>query len=89
MAGLEVARLSRTDVADIMFASLQRGRGGWLVTANVDFLWRCADDAAALALYSRADLILADGVPLLWAGSLRGEPFPERVAGSDLVWDLA
>lgn len=36
----------------------------------------------------RADLRLADGQPLLWAGRLLGARFPERVAGIDLMLRL-
>src|SRR5574337_1255670 len=31
------------------------------------------------------DLILADGVPVVWASQLLGHPLPERVAGIDLM----
>ncbi len=32
-----------------------------------------------------SDLILADGVPVVWASRLLGRPLPERVAGIDLM----
>ena len=35
-----------------------------------------------------ADLVAADGMPLLWAGGLQGSPLPERVAGSTLIVSL-
>lgn len=89
LAGLRIARVSGADLLDRIFRDLARSRGGWLITANVDFLQRAARSPDVRALYSRADLILADGAPLLWAASLRGHPLPERVAGSDLVWTLA
>jgi N-acetylglucosaminyldiphosphoundecaprenol N-acetyl-beta-D-mannosaminyltransferase len=37
------------------------------------------------AAYSRANLALADGMPLLWAARLIGERLPEKVSGSDFV----
>ena len=39
-------------------------------------------------LASSADLVVADGMPLVWAGALQGSPLPERVAGSSLVISL-
>src|SRR4051812_12134788 len=33
----------------------------------------------------RADILLPDGVPVLWASTLLGTPLPERVAGTDLM----
>lgn len=60
-----------------------------MVTANVDFVQRAAKSVEIRELYRRADWIVADGVPLLWAARLRGRSLPERIAGSDLVWRLA
>ena len=89
VGGLPLARLDLAQVIDHVFDALARGRGGWLVTANVDFVQRAQRDAAIRALYGGADLMVADGAPLVWAAALAGTPVPERVAGSDLVWHLA
>jgi N-acetylglucosaminyldiphosphoundecaprenol N-acetyl-beta-D-mannosaminyltransferase len=40
-------------------------------------------DAAA-----RGDLVVADGLPLVWASRLVGEPLPERINGCDLMTRL-
>jgi N-acetylglucosaminyldiphosphoundecaprenol N-acetyl-beta-D-mannosaminyltransferase len=57
----------------------------YVVTPNVDHIVRLEDDAAFRAAYAAADLVLADGHPLVWASRLVGRPVPERVPGSDLV----
>jgi N-acetylglucosaminyldiphosphoundecaprenol N-acetyl-beta-D-mannosaminyltransferase len=85
LVGLPLAPWTAEQVADHVFAALGAGRGGWLVTANVDFLLRARREPDTAALYRRADAILADGQPLVWAARLRGTPVPERVAGADLV----
>ncbi|MEV6523710.1 WecB/TagA/CpsF family glycosyltransferase [Longispora sp. NPDC051575] len=36
-----------------------------------------------------ASLVVADGMPLLWASRLARTPLPERVAGSSLIWTLS
>ena len=36
-----------------------------------------------------ADLVVADGMPLLWASRLQGTPLPERVAGRTSSWTLS
>jgi N-acetylglucosaminyldiphosphoundecaprenol N-acetyl-beta-D-mannosaminyltransferase len=86
---LPLARLDAGDVVSHVFDALAQGFGGWLVTANVDFVQRSQIDAECAALYAEADLMVADGAPLVWASHLAGVPLPERVAGSDLVWLLA
>jgi N-acetylglucosaminyldiphosphoundecaprenol N-acetyl-beta-D-mannosaminyltransferase len=87
--GMSLARLDSRGVLDHVFGQLARGRGGWLITANLDFVRRHARDAELRALYDEADLRVADGMPLLWAARLQGDPLPERVAGSSLVTPIA
>jgi len=82
---MSIACIDKAGVLDHVFASLGRGAGGWLVTANLDFLHRHARDPEARRLYAGADVCVADGMPLVWAARLQGDHLPERVAGSDLL----
>ncbi|MCC6682527.1 MAG: WecB/TagA/CpsF family glycosyltransferase [Phycisphaeraceae bacterium] len=68
---------------------LAAGRGGWIVTPNLDHLCRASRDQDFRRMLGKADLALADGMPLLWATKVQGTPLPQRVAGSTLVWTLA
>ena len=58
-------------------------------TANPEFVMLAQRDAAFRAVLQRADLVLPDGVGLLWAARRLGARLPERVAGSDLIDRLA
>ena len=89
LAGLELARVTRQQVVDHLFGALAEGLGGWVITPNVDYLRRYVADSEVRRLFAGASLIVADGVPLLWAARLQGTPLPDRVAGADLVWLLA
>ncbi len=64
-------------------------RGGMVVTPNLDHLRRCTHDVNFSALVAEADLVVADGMPLVWASRLQGTPLPERVAGSNLISSLS
>jgi N-acetylglucosaminyldiphosphoundecaprenol N-acetyl-beta-D-mannosaminyltransferase len=59
-----------------------------IVTPNTDHVVQYQRDAALRAAYRAASLVVADGMPLVWASCLLGDPLPERVAGCDLVEDL-
>ena len=72
-----------------VMGALQRGVGGWISTPNVDILRRAAYDEQVRALLGGADLVVADGAPVVWAARLSGQPLPERVAGSSLLWSLS
>ena len=63
-------------------------QGGFVFTPNIDHVVNVDSDDAFAAAYARADLSIADGMPLVWASHLLGTPLPERVAGSDLVGPL-
>lgn len=64
------------------------GRGHWTITANLDHLRRYRRDPVQKGLIDEADLVVADGMPLIWASRLAGEPLPERVSGSSMVWSI-
>lgn len=89
LMGLPFAQLDRRAVVDRVYAALRQGAGGWIATLNLDYVRRCAGDPEVHALLSAPDLVVADGMPLLWAARLQGTPLVDRVAGSDLVWLLA
>ena len=57
----------------------------YVVTPNVDHTVLLRDDELLQCAYDEADLVLADGHPIVWASRLLGQPVPERVPGSDLV----
>jgi N-acetylglucosaminyldiphosphoundecaprenol N-acetyl-beta-D-mannosaminyltransferase len=64
-------------------------RGGVVVTPNLDHLRRLAREPGLKSIYERADLVVADGMPLIWASRLQGTPLPQRVAGSSLIGTLS
>lgn len=59
-------------------------RPALVVTPNVDHVIRTQHDRQYAELVERADLVLADGQPIVWGARVLGFPLPERVAGSDL-----
>jgi N-acetylglucosaminyldiphosphoundecaprenol N-acetyl-beta-D-mannosaminyltransferase len=60
-----------------------------VVTANVDFLHIAEEDPAFQNIVNSADLVLADGMPLVWASRRLETPLPCRVTGVDMVLTCA
>lgn len=89
LRGISIHAVSERECVDHVFDELGAGRGGWIVTPNLDHLRRLTRDANFRSLCERAELRVADGMPLLWAARLQGTPLPERVAGSNLIWSLS
>ena len=59
-------------------------RPAMVVTPNVDHVVRVQKSRGYANLVRRADLVLADGQPIVWVSRLLGTSLKERVAGSDL-----
>lgn len=59
-----------------------------VVTMNAALLCTMRREYQLRAACRGGDLIVADGVPVLWVSKLAGVPLPERVAGVDLTAKL-
>lgn len=95
LGGLPVAVTDRAEAARWMVdaALARRGAGCppvYVTSANGEVVSRCARDPATRALFTSADLLHADGMPLVFASRWRcRHPLPERAATTDLFHDVA
>lgn len=87
--GIDFDPVTESDLIAHIFTSLDRGVGGRIVTPNVDIMRIVRKSDEARSLVSHSDIVVADGMPLLWAGRIARTPFPARVPGSDLIWSLS
>ncbi|RUL84920.1 WecB/TagA/CpsF family glycosyltransferase [Tautonia sociabilis] len=86
--GLPLAPLTRSEAVAAIGALIEDRRPSYFVTANLHFAMLAAGDPRLRLVAEQAALVLADGAPLVWASRWRRRPLPERVAGSDLIYDL-
>jgi N-acetylglucosaminyldiphosphoundecaprenol N-acetyl-beta-D-mannosaminyltransferase len=89
LAGLEFHRLNEAEVVGHVIEASLAGRGGWVVTPNIDICRLARRDRGLRGLVAGASLVVPDGMPLVWAARLRGDPLPERVAGGSLIYSLS
>ena len=80
--------LTMTEVMARVEASLDTGRNLRLGVVNAAKLVNMRTDAMLREDVSSSDLVLADGMSVVWASRLLGQPMPERVAGVDLMFRL-
>ena len=57
----------------------------YVVTPNVDHIVQLENDIELRSVYEKASLVLADGMPLLWAAHYLGTPIKQKISGSDLL----
>jgi N-acetylglucosaminyldiphosphoundecaprenol N-acetyl-beta-D-mannosaminyltransferase len=89
LAGVQIDNLDETSVVNHVFNEQAAGRGGRIVTPNVDYLRQIYADIDLQSLVSGADLVVADGMPLIWASRILKTPLAERVTGAQLIWSLS
>ncbi len=88
LMGLRFAAISEQQAIEHLLAQLEGGQGGWVCPVNLDVLRQWHGSSDVRGLVAGADLVVADGMPLIWASVLQGTPLPERVAGSTMTLTL-
>jgi N-acetylglucosaminyldiphosphoundecaprenol N-acetyl-beta-D-mannosaminyltransferase len=86
--GVAVDRVSEAGAIETTLEGLRAKQGGWICPVNLDVLRKAVREPETRRLVDQADLITADGMPLIWASRLQQTPLPERVAGSSLIRTL-
>ncbi|GAA4522987.1 WecB/TagA/CpsF family glycosyltransferase [Nonomuraea ferruginea] len=89
VGGVGIDPVGEDEVVAWVAGELAAGRGGRIVTPNVDICRAVRRDPGLAELVAGADVVVADGMPLVWAARLRGTPLPGRVTGADLIWSLS
>jgi N-acetylglucosaminyldiphosphoundecaprenol N-acetyl-beta-D-mannosaminyltransferase len=88
LMGTPMDVVTETHAVRTIIDAAEAGQGHWTITANLDHLRRYHADAVARGLIDDADMVVADGMPLIWASRIAGESLPERVSGSSMVWTI-
>jgi N-acetylglucosaminyldiphosphoundecaprenol N-acetyl-beta-D-mannosaminyltransferase len=85
LMSVRLDNLSEEEAAERVVSAAERGEGGRLVNPNVDVMRQVASDSSLRPLLQGADLVLPDGMPLLWAARLQGSPLKQRVPVSEAI----
>ena len=83
--GIFVDNVSMHETVSTIDDWIQKGGYHQVATANVDFISKAACDPGLMHILHGCDLVLADGMPLVWASRMMGTPLKERVTGADLL----
>jgi N-acetylglucosaminyldiphosphoundecaprenol N-acetyl-beta-D-mannosaminyltransferase len=81
--------LTFDEALSVIAQMVRNGAGGAVFTPNVDHVVLAERIAEFRDAYAQASLVVADGMPVVWASWLLGTPLPEKVSGSDLLLPLA
>lgn len=84
----EVAKLTLPEAVSAILGLVGQRRGH-IITANAEILYSARLDPQLDQVVREADLVTADGMGVVLASHILGEPLPERVSGYDLLQALA
>lgn len=85
---VSLAPVNEVECVQLIADAIDAGQGGWCVTVNLENLRKTATSPELQRLVESSTLRVADGITLVWASRLRGNPLPERVCGSNLIYSL-
>jgi N-acetylglucosaminyldiphosphoundecaprenol N-acetyl-beta-D-mannosaminyltransferase len=83
--GLPITTLGMGGVLHTIAGWIENRQSRRVCACDVHSIVRALDDAQHGHALGTADLLLPDGIPLVWVGRLRGHREMERVCGPDLL----
>lgn len=86
--GMPLSIVTEPQVVDHIVRSALGRHGGWVITPNLDHLRLFRKHPTLRPMFEAAELVTADGMPLVWASRLQRTPLPQRVSGSTLIHSL-
>jgi N-acetylglucosaminyldiphosphoundecaprenol N-acetyl-beta-D-mannosaminyltransferase len=87
--GLPLDCVSADGAVEAVERLVRSGGTHQVPTVNLDIWLNAQNDPHLHRIIAGCSLVLADGMPLVWASGLLGHALPERVTGVDLVPKLA
>jgi N-acetylglucosaminyldiphosphoundecaprenol N-acetyl-beta-D-mannosaminyltransferase len=83
--GVRVDDVTSAETLQAMECMVAEGGTHQVVTVNPEFVMVAQHDPEFYVTINESDLSLPDGMGLVWASRILGQPLRERVAGSDMV----
>ncbi len=83
-----IDNITMEEAIDYIEECIQNHKIGHVITPNVDQIVRMEKDKYFQEICNHAELLLADGHPLLWIARWYKTPIKEKICGSDLVPEL-
>jgi N-acetylglucosaminyldiphosphoundecaprenol N-acetyl-beta-D-mannosaminyltransferase len=81
----DVSRYNLTETMEQMSSAIEEGKKLRIAVTPVNCLLWARKNRELNAVYNSADIVTADGVPVVWASRLLSEPIRGRVTGLDLL----
>ena len=87
--GVPFDNVTMHEAMDLIEEQIEERGFHQVATANVDFVINAIRDRSLQEMLCSCDLVVPDGMPIVWASRLMGARLKERVSGIDLIPRLA
>jgi N-acetylglucosaminyldiphosphoundecaprenol N-acetyl-beta-D-mannosaminyltransferase len=87
--GVPVDPMTQQEAVEWVASAIAKNSPRFIASVNPERIMQARREPEFAAVLRRADLALADGAGVLWAGRRLGHPLPARVTGVDFVDALA
>jgi len=83
IGSIRISNVSWPEAISRVKELIRSGSGEYVLTPNVDHVVQADSDPYLRKIYAECPLVLADGMPIIWASHLFGTPLKEKISGSD------
>ncbi|RHT81427.1 glycosyltransferase [Clostridiaceae bacterium AM27-36LB] len=80
-----INNLTMSETIDEIEQMIESGKRSYVVAINVDVVMKIENDSYLKKVVDGADMVLVDGMPLVWISKMQGKPLKAKISGSDLV----
>ena len=87
--GIDIDAVQIPNAVDTMKSWIASGqRGKYVAAANVHMIIEAVRNAEFKGILQNADMVVPDGMPLVWRGRRQGFDLPRRVYGPELMFEF-
>jgi N-acetylglucosaminyldiphosphoundecaprenol N-acetyl-beta-D-mannosaminyltransferase len=87
--GIDYSVVTMEQSLEFIDVLIHRREPHYAITANLNYAMLCDSSPRLAAFTDHCKLVLCDGMPIYWRSKLNKQKLPERVAGADLIYELA
>jgi N-acetylglucosaminyldiphosphoundecaprenol N-acetyl-beta-D-mannosaminyltransferase len=84
---MPIHSVTMSEAVDRVFDGVASGRGGAVLTPNIDILRQYRSSPDLQTMFERTELLVPDGMPLVMALRLQRTPV-QQITGTELLWAI-
>jgi len=88
IVGISLDSISQRRLLKKIIERIEKYKKTFIVTPNPEFIVFAQKHSWFKKILNQADFAIPDGVGLIWAGKILGQPIKERISGTDLMEKL-